>query len=167
VSYGWRREDGIIAEVCDECGFDSRRVRDLAGALRSVLTAIGELLGDPEAGRTPAPGTWSGAEYGAHALHVVAECVAEVCEAAGLKAVPDPADAAAAIAAVDAVDAVLGELVDPLLDEITVEAPFATLSIRDNLLHGLHDAEHHVLDIRRGYAGFALARGDNLHTTQR
>jgi hypothetical protein len=164
VSYGWRREDGVTAEVCDECGFDSRRVHDLAGALRSVLAVIGDLHGDPEAGRQPAPGTWSGAEYSAHALHVVAECIGETREAAGLEAVPEPADAAGAIAAVGAL---FGELTDRRLDGITLEVPFGTLSARGNLLHGLHDAEHHVLDIRRGYAGFALARGDDLHTTRR
>jgi hypothetical protein len=164
VSYGWRREDGVTAEVCDECGFDSRRVRDLAGALRSVLAVIGELQGDPEAGRQPAPGTWSAAEYSAHALHVVAECIAESREAAGLSAIPDPADVAGAIAAVDAF---FGELTGRRLDETTLEVPFGTLSARGNLLHALHDTEHHVLDIRRGYAGFALDRGDDLHTTRR
>jgi hypothetical protein len=164
VSYGWRREDGNVAEVCDECGFDSRRVHDLAGALRSVLAAIGELQGDPEAGRQPAPGTWSAIEYSAHALHVVVECISEAREAAGLGAVPDPVDVAGAIAAVDAVFA---ELSDRRLDGIILEVPFGTLSARGNLLHALHDAEHHALDIRRGYAGFALARGVDLHTTQR
>jgi hypothetical protein len=34
------------------------------------------------------------------------------------------------------------------------------------LSHMLHDLEHHVLDIRRGYAGFVLADSDGT-TTQR
>jgi hypothetical protein len=164
VSYGWRREDGIIAEVCDECGFDSRRVGDLAYALRSALTVIGVLLDDSEAGRKPAPGTWSAAEYAAHAVHVVAECVAEGRDAAGLEAVPDPADVTGAIAALDEIFDSPARLD---LDGITVDAPFATLTVRGNLLHALHDVEHHALDMRRGYAGFALARGDDLHTVQR
>lgn len=164
MSYGWRRDAGIIAEVCDECGFDSRRVHDLAEALRSALKMVGELQDDPEAERKPAPGTWSATEYSAHAVHVVAETVFEVRDAAGLRAVAEPTDVKNAIAAVDAA---FRELTGSRLDEITVEAPFATLSLRGNLLHALHDVEHHVLDIRRGYAGFALARGDDLHTAQR
>jgi hypothetical protein len=164
VSYGWRRDAGTIAEVCDECGFDSRRVPDLARALRSALKTVGELQDDPEADRKPAPGVWSATEYSAHAMHVVAETVSEVRDAAGMRVVAEPTDAKGAIAAVDAV---FRELTGSRLDEITVEAPFATLSLRGNLLHALHDVEHHVLDIRRGYAGFALARGDDLHTARR
>ena len=164
MSYGWRRDAGIIAEVCDECGFDSRRVHGLAEALRSALKMVGELQDDPEAEREPAPGIWSAADYSAHAVHVVAETVSEVRDAAGLQAVAEPTDVKSAIAAVDEV---FRELTGSRLDEITVDAPFATLSLRGNLLHALHDVEHHVLDIRRGYAGFALARGDDLHTTQR
>jgi hypothetical protein len=164
VSYGWRRDAGIIAEVCDECGFDSRRVHDLAEALRSALKLVGELQEDAEAERKPAPGTWSAAEYCAHAVHVVAETVSEVRDAADLGAVAEPANVRSAIAAVDVV---LSELTGSRLDEIMVEAPFAALSLRGNLFHALHDVEHHVLDIRRGYAGFALARGDDLHTVQR
>jgi hypothetical protein len=33
--------------------------------------------------------------------------------------------------------------------------------------HLLHDLEHHVLDIRRGYAGFALADYPGAHTEER
>jgi hypothetical protein len=164
VSYGWRRDAGIIAEVCDECGFDSRRVHDLAEALRSALTMVGKLQDDPEAERKPAPGIWSATEYSAHAVYVVAETVSEVRDAADLQAIAEPSDVKSALAAVEAV---FSELAGSRLDEITVEAPFAKLSLRGNLLHALHDVEHHVLDIRRGYAGFALARGDELHTVQR
>jgi len=35
------------------------------------------------------------------------------------------------------------------------------------VLHLLHDLEHHVLDIRRGYAKLAMADHPEVHTVQR
>jgi hypothetical protein len=164
VSYGWRHQAGAITEICDECGFDSRRVVDVAAGLRAVLTAMHGLLADPDVDQRPAPETWSASEYVAHSIYVVQETSAEVAGVAGRAVAIPPTDCASAQAVLDAL---LAGLTARQLDELTLDAPFATISARDNLLHALHDLEHHLLDIRRGYARLALARGDDLHTTVR
>jgi hypothetical protein len=164
VSYGWRREDGVIAEVCDECGFDSRRAADVSAGLRAVLTAMHGLLTNPDADRRPTATTWSAVEYVAHSIDVVAETVGEVADAAGLPMPAPPTDCPSALTALDAL---LAGPAGPQLDELMLTTPFATISARDNLHHALHDLEHHLLDIRRGYGRIALTRGDDLHTTVR
>jgi len=164
VSYGWRRQDGIVIEICDECGFDGRRTADPAAGLRAVLGAMEALLRDPDVSRRPAAETWSAAEYVAHSIDVLQEVVTEVADAAGVRVPTVATDCATAIIAVDELVEVL---VDIDLDSLSLEAPFATLTGTDNVLHALHDLEHHLLDIRRGYAGFALERGDALHMNVR
>lgn len=152
----------MIAEICDECGFDTHRAADVGAGLRAVLTAMHDLLTDAD--QRPAPETWSATEYVTHSIAVVTECVAEVADAAGLPAPAPPTDCPAALAAVDAL---LAGPAGPQLDTLTLDTPFATITARDNLCHALHDLEHHLLDIRRGYGRIALTRGDDLHTTVR
>jgi hypothetical protein len=164
VSYGWRREDGVIAEICDECGFDSRRVPDVMAGLHAVLLAMRSLLSDPDADRRPAAETWSAAEYVEHTLAVVVECVQEVADVEGLPVGDAPGTPDETLQFLAAFER---DLEGRDLDRLMLAAPFATLTGIGNLLHGLHDAEHHALDIRRGYAGFALARGEDLHTNVR
>lgn len=164
MSYGWRRQAGAITEICDECGFNSRRVVDVVAGLRAVLAAMQGLLADPDVDRRPAAETWSASEYVSHSIYVVQETVEEVAVVAGQAVAAAPVDCAEAQAALDAL---LAGLTGAQLDELTLDAPFATISARDNLSHALHDLEHHLLDIRRGYARLALARGDDLHTTAR
>jgi hypothetical protein len=164
VSYGWRRQDSVIAEICDECGFDTHRAADVGTGLRAVLTAMHDLLTDPDADQRPAATTWSASEYVAHSIDVVAETVAEVADAAGLPPPTPPTDCPTALAALDAL---LAGPAGPQLDELMLTTPFATITARDNLYHALHDLEHHLLDIRRGYGRIALTRGDDLHTTVR
>jgi hypothetical protein len=164
VSYGWRRQDGVVVEICDECGFDGRRTADPAVGLRAVLSAMEALLRDPDVDRRPAAEIWSAAEYVTHSIDVVQEVIAEVADAAGVQV---PTIAVDATTAIVAVDELVELLVDTDLDSLSLEMSFATLTGTDNLLHALHDLEHHLLDIRRGYAAFALARGDALHTTVR
>ncbi|HEX5400884.1 MAG TPA: hypothetical protein VFX16_01135, partial [Pseudonocardiaceae bacterium] len=164
VSYGWRRQDGVMTEICDECGFDSRRVVDVVAGLRAVLTAMHCLLTDPDVDQRPAPETWSATEYVEHSLFVVRETAEEVAVAAGQAVATPPTDCMGALAIVDAL--VAGPA-GRRLDELMLDTPFATISARDNLPHALHDLEHHLLDIRRGYSRIALTRGDDLHTTAR
>jgi hypothetical protein len=164
VSYGWRRQDGLVVEICDECGFDGRRVADVAGGLRVVLGALDVLLRDHDVDRRPEPETWSAAEYVAHSIEVVRESVMEVAEVAGLTVDVAATDCLGMIAAVDVL---IGGLADRDRELLLLEAPFATMTATGVLLHALHDLEHHVLDIRRGYARFGLARGEDLQTAVR
>jgi hypothetical protein len=163
VTYGWRRVDGAVAEVCDECGFDSRKVIDVMSDLRSVILAMQVLAGDGNAGRRPGAGIWSASEYVDHTISVVAECCEEVAEAAGVVVGERPSSCERALDFMQAFGFAVGSID---LDRVTIEAPFATLTATGNLHHALHDAEHHCLDIRRGYATFALASGDVLHTSE-
>jgi hypothetical protein len=50
---------------------------------------------------------------------------------------------------------------------LRIDAPFGQITGIDNVLHAVHDLEHHALDIRRGYASLNLERGDELHTVRR
>jgi hypothetical protein len=50
---------------------------------------------------------------------------------------------------------------------LTLETPFGQVTGTSNLLHAVHDLEHHALDIRRGYAKLSLQRGEDLHTVTR
>jgi len=164
MSYGWRRSAGIVTEICDECGFDSRRIRSAADGLVRTLTELEELAADPDAQRRPAPEVWSAAEYIEHCLHVLAESLTEVAEAARVPFGEPAASCAAGAAAVR----LLALLVPSAkLAALSIEVPFAQITGTDNLLHALHDLQHHALDIRRGYAHLNLRRGEDLHTVSR
>jgi len=132
--------------------------------LRSVLATMQALLTDPDAARQPTPETWSAAQYVDHTISVIVECVEEVASVAGQAVGAVPTSCQTALEFLEAVDR---DLDGHNLDQMTLETSFATLTATDNLLHALHDAEHHALDIRRGYAGFGLARGKELYTTVR
>ena len=162
VTYGWRRVDGEVAEICDECGFDSRRVTDVIRDLRSVILAMQGLVDDRNAKRRPQPGVWSAAEYVDHTIAVVAECCEEVAEAAGVAVGDRPSSCESTL---DFLQAFSVAVAGCDLDRVIIEAPFASIAATGNLHHGLHDAEHHALDIRRGYATFGLASGVDLHTS--
>jgi hypothetical protein len=154
----------MITEICDECGFDTRRVHDVHAGLRAVLTAMDGLLADPDADRRPAPETWSASEYVAHSLHVVQETAEEIAVAAGQDIAAPPTNCASALAVLDAL---MAGPAGQQLNDLKLDTSFATISANDNLLHALHDLEHHLLDIRRGYSRIALTRGDELHMTVR
>ena len=149
MSYGWRRIDGDAVELCDECGFDARTVTDDAADLAGVFTSLGLLLDHPEAERRPAPETWSAREYVDHCREVtqaLLEYVARVLAAEPPGDLPDLPTAATACARVvpalttaDRAGVLEGEYPIPVTVDWIV-------------LHLLHDLEHHVLDIRRGYA---------------
>ena len=69
-------------------------------------------------------------------------------------------DAAAATAAL------LRQLSEAQWDAATDGWPFE-VSVRVATLHLLHDLEHHVWDVRRGYAKLALADGIEVATSSR
>jgi hypothetical protein len=164
MSYGWRTIDGDAVELCDECGFDARTVTDDAADLADVFTSLELLLDHPEAERRPAPETWSAREYVDHCREVtqaLLEYVARVLAAEPPGDLPDLPTAATACARVvpaltsaDRAGVLEGEYPIPVTVDWIV-------------LHLLHDLEHHVLDIRRGYAGLALKDHPEVHTVQR
>jgi len=164
MSYGWRTIDEESVELCDECGFDARTVTDDAGALAAVLATLRDLMDHPDADRRPDEETWSGRGYVEHCVKVTHALLEYVAEALGRPAPAPLADLDACAAACQDVVPVLSAedrravLSDKYRFDVTVE-----WIVR----HLLHDLEHHVLDIRRGYAGFAMADHPVIATVER
>src|SRR6476661_5420542 len=152
MTYGLRDLDGGRVELCDECGFDGREVRTLNTAFAGVYAALAQLHGHPDADRRPEEETWSGTEYVEHCVDVASQIVATCNEVTGR---PD----SAGLTSLPEVAAATAELVDGLSDaewDTPTRWPYE-VTVRGATLHMLHDLEHHVWDIRRGYAKLALA----------
>ena len=155
MTYGLRDLDGARVELCDECGFDAREPRDLAAAFTDVFATLERLTRHPDTGRRPEEETWSGTEYAEHCVDVADQIVAIANRAAGR---PESGHLASLSAASDATVSLVTELSDAEWDAVTDAWPF-DLSVRGAMVHLLHDLEHHVWDVRRGYAKLALADG--------
>jgi hypothetical protein len=165
MSYGWRTIDGSMTELCDECGFDARTVGDdETPALTAAFGLLTDLLDHPDVDRKPDAETWSAREYVSHCVEVTGALLEYVARALGRPVPAEPVDLEACAAACQAVvpgltaadrEAVLtGEYSWDVTNEWIVR-------------HLLHDLEHHVLDIRRGYAAFALADLPDIGTVRR
>lgn len=180
-----RRGDEVV-EVCDECGFNGALVdiQKVPAALSRVRDEWAFLLEVDEAllRARPAPATWCGVEYGRHtasALRAVEWGARQIAKGVSpdWRRLPDelPPDATSdnhgceSVGATDtladlqgAVDSLVlftGSLSAP---ELTAEADYGgglLLSTSGVIRHGLHDAEHHVLDVRRGIARLLLFNG--------
>lgn len=153
MTYGLRDLDGQVVEVCDDCGFDARFVSDAASSLDSAFTAMQLLQQRPHATERPAAEVWSAAEY---AHHVVwgSNIVRALIMAALRRSPTEPGnDLESTRAACVQLAASLSEA------DRLVSCPFegAPTDAGQLILHLLHDVEHHVLDVRRGYAVLALA----------
>ncbi|MDZ5621359.1 hypothetical protein [Nocardioides bizhenqiangii] len=153
MSYGWREIDGRAVEVCDECGFDPRAVGDEEAAFRDVFVALETLLEREDADRKPAEEVFSAQEYVDHCVEVTEAILGYVTDRlGGERAVcPDLATARAATAQQEST-------LTPESRATVIEDVYPwPVTVQWVLSHLLHDLEHHVLDIRRGYAGFVLA----------
>ena len=163
VSYGLRDLDGVRVELCDECGFDAREPRQLATAFAEVYASLEQFERHPDAGRRPEADTWSGIEYAEHCVDVADQILA-ICDRGAAR--PESAPLVSLSAAAAATDELVHELSDSQWDAVTDGWPFE-VSVRGANVHLLHDLEHHVWDIRRGYAKLALADGIEIVTNRR
>lgn len=161
MSYGLRLIDSVPVELCDECGFDAREVVDLVQELVAVLTALGEQRHRPHHDVSPAEGVYSGAQYAEHTVLVTNVLLDLVERSVGL---------ATSAAAADLTDAVrrLTSATDQL-DHETWLCPVdmgegMVVPVRLVLTHLLHDASHHLWDVRRGIAQISLEHGEDLYT---
>ena len=161
MTYGLRDLDGRRVELCDECGFDEREPRDLPAAFAEVYASLERLQRNPEAGRRPEPETWSGEEYAEHCVDGTDQTLAICRRAVELPqstSVRSLSDAAAATAEL------IGELTESQWDAVTDGWSF-DVPVRGAMVHLLHDLEHHLLDVRRGYAKLGLADGIEVVTS--
>lgn len=162
MSYGLRDLDGVRVELCDECGFDGREPRHLATAFAEAYASLAQLERHADAGRRPEADTWSGTEYVEHCVDVAGQIVA-ICDRVAGRPESAPAETVAEAAAATA--ELAHGLSDSQWDAVTDAWPFE-VSVLGAMIHLLHDLEHHVWDIRRGYAKLALADGIEVVTSR-
>ena len=145
-----------MPERCDECGFDSDawRVRDAI----TVFDAYGTWwrqatkgIDAAELNRRPEPGVWSIAEYGVHSVLITAvhRLLLQGAELPDMEA-PD--------ASADDVPATVD--MARLLKDISREGRGIAAEAHDGdpgvLLHAVHDATHHFMDVGRGLSALKL-----------
>lgn len=167
--------DGRTPERCVECGFDATRWR-VADAI-SLLDALGRWwqlaidgVESEALNRRPTPAVWSTLEYGVHSAFVTAVIrigLASILVEDGCH-LPDPPAAAGAddqavsdldpttvVAALEREGQALGALAlgaAPTAWAHTGELPTGPVQAEALLLHAVHDATHHQLDVSRGLA---------------
>lgn len=186
MTYALRSVNGTTVEICDECGFNgtlvspahvSARFARLADDWARVME-VDEAL----ARERPEPSTWCAVEYCAHTIHVLrlVEWSARrfvASEPASFDLTtpdvvsdrPGPMDEhgcevfdmSERLSRLRSVATAIAEWIPALRpNELSREDLYAG-SVRIDTLtvlrHGLHDAEHHLLDIRRGVAKQLLA----------
>jgi S-DNA-T family DNA segregation ATPase FtsK/SpoIIIE len=167
-------------EICDECGFHGgtldlaatvERIRSLPDRWSEVMSQDEELLR-----ARPEPDTWCAVEYAQHIINAIAsiEWGARIFAAGrspdwdelsedSLPAVfehptheCDRFDIAATLDSLGAVAGSMATFAESLtLEEqatIAVYVPGQVLNTTAVIRHALHDAEHHLLDVRRGIA---------------
>ena len=162
MTYGLRDIDGVRVELCDQCGFDQREPRDLTTAFAQVFVALERLRDHAEAGRRPEPETWSGDEYAEHCVDGTAQTLAICRRALGLPESSPPTSLSEAAAAT-------AQLIDGLPEahwNVVTDGWSFDVSVRGAMIHLLHDLEHHLLDVRRGYAKLGLADGIEVVTSR-
>jgi len=181
VPYDVRLICGQCSEICDECGFDGsllsdvevvRRCQDLPRQWDLLLSQGEEAL----LRRRPKPTIWCGFEY-AHHIGAGLRWLADMLQGTVTPAPAPPTDdpnghedpcrewtRAVVIEHIETgVSAVLpfarrheaGERPGPS----AVSFGAFELGLGTALRHGVHDSEHHVLDVRRGVAALKLTLG--------
>jgi hypothetical protein len=164
MSYGLRSIAGDVVELCDECGFDARVVADQGSAIAIAIRTLDGLTGRVDASRRPDADTFSADEYAAHAVDTTMGLLGHVALVTGR---PLTRSASDLTGCADVVADVVAELT--LADRAGLLSgvyPF-DLTVDGILMHLLHDLEHHVLDVRRGYARIAMADHPPIHTVER
>ena len=177
---------GDFHEVCDECGFHGGTLDPSAtvARMRALPDRWSEVMSQDEAllRARPEPDTWCAVEYAQHVINAIAsiEWGARIFAAGrspdwdelsedslpGVFEHPthdctrfDIADTLESLGAVARSMADFAESLTP--DEQVVVAVYAedwVINTTAVLRHALHDAEHHVLDVRRGIARQQLRR---------
>lgn len=157
MTYTWHDIDGRMTELCDECGFDARELTGgdhEAARLDAAYAELERLLEHPDADRKPSPETWSAREYVDHCIEVAGALLEWASETAGAGPVTPPRDLAECRQAVAATVPTYTETQRARIREGEYKQP---VTVEWLIRHLLHDTEHHVLDLRRNYAGMGRA----------
>lgn len=185
MAYRFLQIDGDHVEVCDECGFHGglvdpaecgARLADLVPRWRVAFAHPEPLLR-----ARPEPETWCAVEYTVHTARAIAAIACGARQLAdgvdvvdwdalpdGLPGADDPdehdceqwsTDAALddLASATDTMKDLLGSLSADELARPGHYAPGLPFTAFAAIRHALHDAEHHLLDIRRGVARQVIA----------
>lgn len=165
MTYGWwATPDSTYAELCDECGFDSRTPADEIAVLTGVYDELAALAGHPDGGRRPAEETWSAQEYADHCVVVTRELLRMVAVTTGRPPATPVLDLRTArAAALELLPALTEEERGTVVPEETPQ-PVTVAWATDHLRH---DLVHHVLDMRRGLARLAMADLAVVHAYER
>ena len=156
MTYTWHDIGGRAAELCSECGFDARELtgnHDEQHRLDVAYAELQRLRDHPDADRRPAPDRWSAREYVDHCVEVAEVILGWVEDLTG----------SARHNIVDLVTCrdAIALLIPPLAEDqraMVLHGKYRQpVTVEWLLRHLLHDAEHHVLDLRRGYATLAMA----------
>jgi hypothetical protein len=153
-----------MVELCDECGFDARQVSDQGSAIATAITALEGLRDRVDAARRPDAEIFSADEYAAHSVETTMGLLGYIADVTGRPLTRSATDLTACAE-------VAAELIDGLTDDdrgrvLSGAYPF-DVTVNWIVLHLLHDLEHHVLDVRRGYARLAMADHASGHTVER
>ena len=164
MSYGLRLIGSDPVELCDECGFDAREIVELVPELGSTLASLDAQRRRQFFEQSPQDGIWSGAEYAEHTVQVANVLVGMIEEAAGLDGSEPATDLTAAA----------GRIADVAkrLDDVGWNSPVdmgegVTSPVPVVLAHLMHDASHHLWDVRRGIARLALRHEQEIYTFER
>lgn len=146
-----------MVELCDECGFDARELsgnQDDQQRLDAAYAELERLLDSSDADRRPAAETWSAREYVDHCVEVSAVILGWVAD---LTDGGSPGVLSNVAACRLAVADVVPRLTDAQRAAVLHGRYPQPVTVEWLLRHLLHDTEHHVLDLRRGYALLGMA----------
>lgn len=164
MSYGLRTITGEMVELCDECGFDARLVSDQGSAIATAIISLDAMTDRVDAARRPDTDTFSADEYAAHCVETTMGLLGYIAQVAGRPLTQSPTDLAGCAQLASEVLAGLTDV--DRLGVLAGEYPF-DITVDGIVLHLLHDLEHHVLDVRRGYARLAMADHPVVYTVER
>ena len=164
MSYGLRLLAGEPVELCDECGFDAREVVEVVPELVAVAVALDAQRHRPGFDERPEEEVFSGEEYVRHTVDVANELV-RLVESTLDRPPTDPADGLPAAAT--RVQELASTLTAAEWDSPVDMGDDVVIPVGAVLAHLLHDAAHHLWDVRRGLAGLALRDGEEILTVRR
>ena len=130
-------------------------------AFAEAYASLERLQDHPEADRRPEPERWSGSEYAEHCVDGTDQTLAICRRALNL---PESTP----VASLSEAAAATAELIDGLRDSqwnAVTDAWSFDVTVRGAMVHLLHDLEHHLLDVRCGYAKLGLTDGVEVATS--